>query len=577
LSDSRNTLINQVAALPDLPGCYLMKRWIVSNTEEEEIIYIGKAKRLRARVKSYFTGSQSNLKTAILVSHITHIDFIVTVSETEAFILENNLIKEHAPRYNIRLKDDKSYPLLAINYTEPFPRIVYTRKTNQLKGKGQLVLGPFVESGNLSQSLQILAKFFGLRQCSLREMRSRPKGCLLAQMHQCQAPCMGVVDESDYKNNLEFTIDFFRSGKRGNQIFELFETKMLGAAKREEFELAAQLRDQVATLRCFGERDQGSDAQALDGVGDLDLVACFIGEQEVDIVIYLVRNSRLIDRRNFYFLLDDCHGEPFEQVLSYLLQYYQDSSYAPPEMVVIPHDNVAQQQLSEALDEQLVARGGDTRKILVRSYGRKFAALAKMAADDVFEQQRVRLDSQQSRYQGLNKLKELLELKEMPRKLECFDIAVWQGHSPTASQVVSLDGIAHKDGYRHYHLEERAEGNNDYAMMREVLERRMKYGAYPDIFIVDGGIGQVNVFLSVLADLDVVIPVVGIAKASRIGGESEERLILPGRSKPYPLSQSISLSRIIVKMRDEAHRFSRRLHHHKEHTRVLPNQPQAKK
>ncbi|MBT3234861.1 MAG: excinuclease ABC subunit UvrC [Bdellovibrionales bacterium] len=567
MEDHRTGLLKQVESLPDLPGCYLMKRWTSSAKEEDEIIYVGKAKQLRARVKSYFTGRSDSLKTSILVGHITHFDFIVVGSETEAFILENNLIKKHSPRYNIRLKDDKSYPLLVVNLNEQFPRIVYTRKVSRQRGRNQLVLGPFVEGGQLSVALQILAKFFGLRQCSLREMRSRKQGCLLHQMKQCQAPCMGMAKERDYQKRLELVISFFKSGNGGEQVIELFQEKMLVAAKQEEFERAALLRDQLDRLHRFWQQDRGGDSLQLDGVGDLDLVASHVGEQEIDLLIYLVRSGQLVDRRNFYFLLDDCHDGHDGQILNHLLQYYQQGFHTPPSTIVIPHSKGEQLQLSDALNGYFKSLGRVDTKITIRSYGRKFASLARMAADDVFQQQQVRLSSHQSRYQGLAKLQQLVSLEELPLRIECYDIAVWQGSSPTAAQVVFRDGLPSKDDYRHYHLEELPEGNNDFAMLGEVLRRRLAHGSYPDLFLVDGGKGQVTVFKRILSSVGVNIPVVGIAKSRQAG--TCDRLILPSVANSYSLSQSPPLSQILVAMRDEAHRFSRRLHHQQEKKRVL--------
>ncbi|MBT7670391.1 MAG: hypothetical protein HN623_12455, partial [Bdellovibrionales bacterium] len=305
----------------------------------------------------------------------------------------------------------------------------------------------------------------------------------------------------------------------------------------------------------------------LDGVGDLDLVASHVGEQEIDLLIYLVRSGQLVDRRNFYFLLDDCHDGHDGQILNHLLQYYQQGFHTPPSTIVIPHSKGEQLQLSDALNGYFKSLGRVDTKITIRSYGRKFASLARMAADDVFQQQQVRLSSHQSRYQGLAKLQQLVSLEELPLRIECYDIAVWQGSSPTAAQVVFRDGLPSKDDYRHYHLEELPEGNNDFAMLGEVLRRRLAHGSYPDLFLVDGGKGQVTVFKRILSSVGVNIPVVGIAKSRQAG--TCDRLILPSVANSYSLSQSPPLSQILVAMRDEAHRFSRRLHHQQEKKRVL--------
>jgi excinuclease ABC subunit C len=257
----------------------------------------------------------------------------------------------------------------------------------------------------------------------------------------------------------------------------------------------------------------------------------------------------------------------------FLMQYYSDQEQVTPEMVIVDMADEEIESFSAALNQ---VSGGE-QKISVFGRKKKYLPLIEMCRKHAEESQRQRLTQEDSPFVGLNKLKELLQLKELPRHLECYDIAIWQGTSPTASQVVSIDGKLDKTLYRHYHMQELPEGNNDFAMMREVIMRRLKHGRLPDVFVIDGGVAQVNTVLSVLRELKQELPVVGIAKSRDLVGDfqsseiqrSEERLIIPGRKDPYILSKNKSLMKIIVSLRDEAHRFSRRLHHKTENKRVL--------
>lgn len=547
--------------LPTKSGCYLMKN------KNDQIIYVGKAKNLKARVLSYFNQSVKNPKTEILVSHIVDFDFIMTDSDAEAFVLENNLIKKHAPKYNIRLKDDKSYPYVVINHGEPFARLEYIRK---VKRSAKLeVFGPFVTGSNVGEVLRVLTKVLNLRDCSLTEFRKRKEPCLLYQMKQCSAPCVGKISEEEYAKDLSLAIDLFKSS--GKKIQKYFEQKMLEASEAEEFERAASLRDNLSLLNNFITHFRQENAEMND-VKNVDVVAYYQGEEEVDISIYMVRNGLLLGHKNFSFSNLDLTEEVEEEVLNFLFQYYAETYDLLPDVIITQFSSEVNAEFETALKNV-------QEKVQVRSPGNKYQSLLDLTRDHAFEQQRVRLLNQDSVYVGLNKLKDLLGLKERPVLLECYDIAIFQGKSPTAAQIVFHDGKADKKAYRHYTLQERPEGNNDFAMMKELITRRLDNGKLPDVFIVDGGLGQVNVFREALKEFQIQIPVVGIAKSKVLKGKenfkqtdlkrSEERLIIPERKNPYFLTQNKSLFKIITQMRDEAHRFSRRLHHHHETKRVL--------
>ncbi|EQC47234.1 excinuclease ABC subunit UvrC [Bacteriovorax sp. Seq25_V] len=562
----RIQLLEKAKTLPSIPGCYLLKK-VSSDGEVEDILYVGKAKNLKSRVSSYFNNSPKSPKTDILVSHVNNFDFIITDNESEAFVLENNLIKKHYPKYNIRLKDDKSYPYVSIDLNEPFARPVYTRKPN--RAKKIKLFGPFTTGSNISQVIRILMKSFMLRDCSLAEFNRRKRPCLLFEINQCSAPCVGKINEQDYLKDLNFVINFFE-GKSKKALKEL-EDRMMNAASEEKFELAASIRDNLQVLKefCEGSFEQNVE---MNNNKNLDVISYYVGDIELDISCYMVRNGIVLGHKNFHFQKGDDALENEEIFMNFLYQYYTTTrELTPDEIVVDLADNniqILKDSLLSALDTE----------IKISSPGKQFANIFSLTSEHAKEHQRFRNKNEDSPWVGLNKLRELLNLKETPKLLECYDVAIWQGSSPTASQIVFDEGVPDKKRYRYYALEEREEGNNDFEMMKEVLSRRLKKGKLPDVFIVDGGKGQVNSFLEVLKDFDLNIPVVGIAK-ERSGkhqsfkdtavAKSEERLIIPNRLNPYILKKCPSLMRIVVSMRDEAHRFSRKLHHKKEKDRIF--------
>ncbi len=554
-------LEDKARLLPTKPGCYLMKN------KSDQIIYVGKAKNLRSRVSSYFNNSAKGPKTEILVSHITDFDFIITENDAESFVLENNLIKKHTPKYNIRLKDDKSYPYVVINNNEPFPRLEFIRRVK--RGKGVDVYGPFVTGSNIWEIIRILTKSFSLRDCKLTDFKTRKEPCLLYQMKQCTAPCVGKISVDDYERDLTLARDLF-SGSGVKTIREL-ERRMMIAAENEEFEKAAQIRDSLTMLTEFANNFKQSNAE-LDRERNIDIVAYYQGEIELDLSIYMMRNGVLLGHKNFSFSNLEILDSVEESVNNFLFQYYSSTYDSLPQLIVTQMTDESNKLLEagvQTLDDS----------IRVRPPQKQFDSLLNLTRDHAFEQQRVRMLHEDSVYVGLNKLKDLLGMKERPVVLECYDIAIFQGTSPTASQIVFHDGKADKKKYRYYHLEERPEGNNDFAMMKELITRRSDNGNLPDVFIVDGGLGQVNVFREALREFNIQIPVIGIAKSKVVRTKngfknedikrSEERLVIPGRTNPYMLNQNRSLYKIIVQMRDEAHRFSRKLHHKEETKRVF--------
>lgn len=563
---NREKLLAKANTLPKSPGCYLMQGKL------GEILYVGKAKNLKSRVTSYFNNSEKNPKTQILVSHIKNFEFILTNSDAESYVLENNLIKEHKPKYNIRLKDDKSYPYLGVDWTDDFPRLLYLRRPK--KRKNLELFGPFPQGYNVSYILRILTKSFALRDCSNHEFRTRNTPCILYQMNQCTAPCVDKISKEEYHSDLNAAIDFFKSKKKVENSISLLTDKMMVLAEEEMFEYAAQLRDHIEELTDFAEKSFEQNVESLSD-SNVDVIAYHAGEQEIDISIYLIRQGNLLGQKNFHFLIDDLLDDIESEVSLAILQYYSQNSEVIPSKIITLLPSAGAKQLQEAL----IQTHGEGLKLRVFGQTKKYESLLRATREHAEQCQRVRTKNQDSVYVGLNRLKDLLKLKDRPKTLECYDIAIWQGKSPTAAQIVFFEGKPDRAQYRHYHLEERPEGNNDFAMMEEVFRRRLKYGNLPDVFIVDGGVAQVNTVSKVLEELKIDVPVVGIAKARDLkapGGfrsskvqSSDERLVIRGRSNPFILAKCPPLLRTVVHMRDEAHRFSRRLHHKAEKKRVL--------
>lgn len=563
--DKLTTLLDKARTLPQESGCYLMKDL------HGRVIYVGKAKRLRSRVTSYFDASAKSVKTQFLVTHAQDFDFILTRSDAESYVLENNLIKKHNPKYNIRLKDDKSYPWVLVDHEEPFPRLEYVRRPK--KGKGKELYGPFPVGSNISAVMRVITKSFMLRDCSLSEFKSRKTPCLLHQMQQCSAPCVKLISAEDYAKDLSLATGFFQSETKARRALKELTTRMESYAEAEQFERAANVRDHLDVLKAFLEQSYEQHVESLKDENDVDVWAAYQGTDEFDFSLYLIRGGMLIGQKNFHFPIGDLSEDLSEEMRVFLLQYYGDPEQIAPALIILDHEEEDVTDWSSALKEI----AGTVKPPQVYGRRKKYLPVIEMCRRHAEESQRVRIANQDSPFVGLKKLKELLNMRELPRHLECYDVAIWQGKSPTASQVVSNDGKLDKRLYRHYHLQELPEGNNDFAMMREVISRRLQHGELPDVLVIDGGTAQVNTVCAVLREMKIELPVVGIAKARDLTGDftksesirSEERLVIPGRKDPYVLQKTPSLMRIIVTLRDEAHRFSRRLHHKAESKRVL--------
>lgn len=555
-------LLEKAKTLPMTSGCYLMR------DKNSRVIYVGKAKILRSRVSSYFNQSAKALKTEYMVGHIVDFDFITTHSDAESFVLENNLIKEHSPKYNIRLRDDKSYPYVEVNWNESFPRLEYVRRPKKVKGKE--LFGPYPPGSNISMIMRVLTKAYGLRDCSLSEFKSRKTPCLLYQMKQCSAPCVGYRSEEEYEKDLKTAIGLFQGPIKAKRAVQCLHEKMHALAETEQFEQAAMLRDYIVMLEDFLTKSFEQNVEFIQNDKDMDVWSYWNGDEEVDMSVYMFRKGMLLGQKNFNFVKGEMIEELEEELLQKVVQYYGDTDEVIPEMLVMDFEEEKLSDVSTALNTY--------GEVKVKGLTKKYYPLIQMARKHAEETQKTRIKNADSVFLGLTKLQELLGLKERPRILECYDVAIWQGQSPTASQVVFEEGKPNKKKYRYYHLETRPEGNNDFAMMREVISRRMNNEELPDVLVIDGGIAQVNTVVAVLRELNISLSVVGIAKSREMTRgnfaateveKTEERLIIPGRLNPYILTKCPPLFKIIVSMRDEAHRFSRKLHHKAESKRVL--------
>ena len=555
-------LLDKANTLPQQPGCYLMK------DKNGRVIYVGKAKKLKSRVVTYFNNSVKGYKTDYMVSHVNDFDFIITRSDAESFVLENNLIKEHSPKYNIRLRDDKSYPYVQVDWNEPFPRLEYVRRPK--KGRNKELFGPYPPGSNISMIMRVLTKSFGLRDCSLSEFKSRKTPCLLHQMKQCSAPCVDLISSDDYEKELKSAMGFFQGPIKAKRTIQRLHEKMISYAETEEFEMAGVIRDHIQLLDEFLKKSYDQKVESIQSEKNIDVWSYWNGDEEVDISLYMIRSGLLLGQKNFHFVKGELIEELTDEILQKIMQFYSDPEEINPEMIVLDFTEDEIKDVSEALKTF-----GDMK--VLSGLTKKYYPLIEMCRKHAEESQRVRIANADSVYMGLNKLKDLLNMRERPRVLECYDVAIWQGASPTASQIVFEEGKANKRKYRYYHLETRPEGNNDFAMMREVITRRLDNGDLPDVLVIDGGVAQVNTVTAVLRELNIELCVVGIAKSREISGSfqskeverTEERLIIPGRSNPYILTKCPPLFKIIVSMRDEAHRFSRKLHHKAESKRVF--------
>ncbi|MBR0284405.1 MAG: excinuclease ABC subunit UvrC [Selenomonadaceae bacterium] len=517
--------------LPDSPGVYLMK------DARGKIIYVGKAVVLKNRVRQYFQRNKGHTpKVRAMVEKIADFETIMTGSEVEALILECNLIKKHRPRYNISLKDDKSYPYVKVTLQEEFPRVFVTRR---ILKDGARYFGPYTNVTAVHESLKLLRRLFPLRSC--RQMGERP--CLEYHIKRCIAPCTGNVDREEYDAMIRAVLLFLEG--RTEDVERELSARMQAAAESYHFELAARLRDQLAAVRRVAEKQN-----IVTGAGDQDAIGMARSDIGVCVQIFFIRAGKMLGRE--HFLLQGSEEESDEALLTaFLQQYYHQAAFVPRE-VLLPMELEETELLSEWLSEK---KGGKVQ-IFVPQRGSKrdIVNMAEGNAEKYLRDEAERV--KQANAQTLGAVEELghyLGLRELPNRMECFDISHNQGSETVASMVVFEGGLPKKSDYRRFKIRS-AEGKpDDFKSMREVTTRR--YGKLteeelPDLIVIDGGKGQLSSALEIIRGAGhLKVPVVGLAKQF-------ELIFVEGSSDPVVLPRHSQALYLIQRIRDEAHRFA---------------------
>ena len=529
-NERREELTAQVAILPDKPGVYLMR------DAAGKIIYVGKAVNLKNRVRSYFQLRGLSPKTEALVARITSFETIVTATEMEALILECNLIKKHHPRYNISLRDDKSYPFVKVTLNEEFPRVYATRRVEK---DGAKYYGPYASAGAMHETLALLKRLFPLRSCRTMESR-RP--CLEFHINRCMAPCAGLIDASTYREMVK-TVCLFLEGRSADVEKDL-KRRMLAASDEMKFELAGRLRDQLAAVRQVMEKQN-----IVTGAGDQDVLGLARAGAQSCVQVFFVRSGKMIGRDRF--LLSGGETESDGDVLAaFVKQYYSESSFIPRE-ILTPSTLPEMELLSAWLSERKAA----AVHLLTPQRGTK-RELVQLAGENAAEALRQRSEREAGvagkRSAALRELADRLELAALPQRIECFDISHIQGAETVASMVVFTGGEPDKSEYRRFKLKTVEGSPDDFASMQEVTLRRYREAKepLPDLIVIDGGKGQLSSALEVIRGVGLAeIPVIGLAKEF-------EQIFRENISEPLVLPRHSEALRMIQRLRDEAHRFA---------------------
>lgn len=520
--------------LTNRPGVYRMID--ATNT----VLYVGKAKNLKKRVSSYFRASGLSSKNRVMVSQIANIEITVTHTENEALILENNLIKELMPRYNILLRDDKTYPYLFIS-ADPFPRIGLHRGAKRKKGR---YFGPYPSAGAVRESLHLLQKLFPVRQCDDSYYQNRSRPCLQYQIKRCTAPCVDMVSKEDYQRDIEHTI-LFLEGKN-QQVLDDLSDQMAMASAALEFEEAAGIRDKVVSLRRVQERQYITSAQ-----GDLDVLAAIVRDGITVVEVSFIRGGRSLGSKS-YFPKGSSNSSAEELLAAFIPQYYLGKNV--PSEILVSHKFDDMALLQEVLKSE------SKHRVVIRCPQRgNSVRWMKMALTNAEISLVQRLSSRSNFLKRFEALQEALNLEEMPKRIECFDISHTSGEKTVASCVVfGLEG-AIKSDYRKFNIEG-ITGGDDYAAMNQALSRRFLRlqkgeGKRPDLLLIDGGKGQLTEAISVMTELQLDIDILGIAKGpARKPGE--ETLFLVGQAGEVNLSADSPALHLLQQVRDEAHRFA---------------------
>lgn len=548
----------ELKKLPDQPGVYIM------HDDRDAIIYIGKAVSLTKRVHQYFQASHNEgIKKAQMVKQIARFEYIITDSELEALVLECNLIKEHKPKYNTMLRDDKSYPYIKVTVSEDFPRVLFARQQKKDKSR---YFGPYTSGGAVKDTIDLVNKLYCLRTCNrvLPRDIGNDRPCLNYHIKQCMAPCQGYISKEDYRKNIDKVIDFLN----GNYapIMKELETKMLDASENMEFEKAAEYRDQLNSVKQVAQKQKITHT---DGE-DKDIIAMAGDDRDAVVQVFFIRDGKLIGRDHFYVKVGD--DDTKEQILTtFIKQFYSGTPFFPRE-IMLQMDLTEREVLSEWLSEK---RGSKvTIKVPQKGMKEKLVELAEKNAKLVLSQDREKLRREEGRTIGaLKEIQNLLELETLDR-VEAFDISNINGFETVGSMIVYEKGKPKRSDYRKFKLKT-ITGPDDYASMHEVLTRRFTHGMkeqeeleekelskefgsftrFPDLIMMDGGRGQVNICLKVLEELRLNIPVCGMVK-----DDNHRTRGLYYHNIEIPIDRNSEGFKLITRVQDEAHRFAIEYH-----------------
>lgn len=545
----------RVRELPRGPGVYLFR------DAEGAVLYVGKAKSLRPRVRSYFQRGDGRVGAAQLAERIADVEVIVTRNEPEALHLEQNLVKRHRPPFNIRLRDDKSFPYIAVTLEDEYPRVMFTRERHR---RGTLYFGPYANAKKVRETLDVLNRVFRFRPCEgPRPGRHSGVPCLDFHIDRCLAPCIAAISVEDYAAVVDDVVAFLSGDTQSIQRH--LDERMREAAAGERFEEAARYRNRLFAIRHLAER-QAADRR---DVGSADVIGLAVEGDRAAVQVFPLRDGKMIDRHAFH--LENAAGEDAQAVLeSFVLEYYGSAPSVPPE-VLVP----AEVSDTAALSEFLTERRGARVEVRAPARGAK-RRLVELAGENA----RLALDtdtairdaSRARRVAALEELREVLNLESLPLRIECFDISNTQGESIVASMVVFADGKAKNAHYRTFSIRG-LDGQDDVGAMREAVGRRFarieggdvdeSFSRMPNLVVVDGGKGQLGAALAVIEELDLPrVAVISLAKR-------EEEVFVPGSTAPIVLERSSPALQLLQRIRDEAHRVALRYHRQKRGTRSM--------
>jgi excinuclease ABC subunit C len=553
----RENLEGKLRTLPRSSGVYLFR------DADGDVLYVGKAKSLRSRVRSYFQRGDGRLGTAQLVERVADVEVIVTRTEAEALHLEQNLVKRHRPPFNVRLRDDKSFPYIAVTLTDEYPRVMFTRERHR---RGVVYFGPYANAKKVRETLDVLNRVFPYRPCEgPKPGRHSGIPCLDYHIDRCLAPCVGYVSKEDYRAIIDSVIEFLSGDVK--PIQSELERKMQEAAREERFEDAARYRNRLHAVQHLVER-QSVERQS---VGNVDVIGFATEGDRAVVQIFPLRGGKMIDRYSFH--LENVGGQDLNTVLeSFCLEYYGSVPSVPPQ-IVVPRDAGDLSALAEFLSEKRGSRvevrsaeRGEKRRLQqLADENARHALVTEQAATD---QKRAR------RVEALEELREALNLESLPLRIECYDISHAMGQDPVGSMVVFQDAIPRKADYRKFGIKTAGDDPDDFAAMAEVISRRFarlsdgtgethdaSFASTPNLVVIDGGKGQLSAALAAMQAYDLPRVAV-IALAKRI-----EEVYVPGRPDPIVLSRHNPGLQLLQRIRDEAHRFALDFHRQRREAR----------